>query len=769
VKRLRMPSLRRGKSNVPPLRERAIGVKGTVGICLSGGGIRSASYNLGVLQVLQERGVLGRAQLVSAVSGGAYIASAYANAAKAAEQASPANAGNSGQTWADSPSQSAPSDPLQIQESPSSPSPHPVFGRGSPEEEFLRNNSSYIAPGAIDKIRAASLWFRGFLLNLLIVAFLLMVVGSLLGWLFRWIHPCLDVDSARCQTEAGLGTITNHWWIIGFGAVPWVVGFLIFASDALFDLTRGRDPMGRRLASGFMTAGTVLGAIFALPYVLLLARAIAGNTSGFLGALGIGVSDPGTPPGGSAIDFVWVGQLVVAANVIAAGVKFLIAKKSSIYVLIVAAIAGPVLFLVPFIGIVNNAASAGPRIDLPLIDLGKASELWLSIALAGALLLILDTTFNCNRTTLHEFYAWRLSTVFAISRKSATDAEPIPWDERLLLSNGRLSDGPQFLYCAAANTLAEGKAPPGRNAVPFIFSHDNCGGKLTKRIDTSALEKHMRQLCIPSAVAISGAAFSPTMGKFTKRLYTFLMTLLNARLGVWVPNPRFLGKKEPETDSFDKALRSRLAFWLNERLGVRPRPGLRYLLYEFLGWHRLDRRYAYVTDGGHYDNLGLVELIRRGCTEIWCFDASGDKVDTFNTLGEAISMARTDLLVETQINPEVLAPEKDGDGTAPADVVTGTYRYPKNDAGEVVEGRLIFAKAAVTSKAPWDVRAFGKKDKNFPNHSTIDQLFTDQKFESYRRLGEQAANDAVEAYESREEPIVVPSAPDVSVDSAAAR
>ena len=44
-----------------------------------------------------------------------------------------------------------------------------------------------------------------------------------------------------------------------------------------------------------------------------------------------------------------------------------------------------------------------------------------------------------------------------------------------------------------------------------------------------------------------------------------------------------------------------------------------------------------VTDGGHYDNLGLVEALQRapalGVTHILVLDASGDKADTWFTLG----------------------------------------------------------------------------------------------------------------------------------------
>ena len=50
---------------------------GKTGICCSGGGVRSAAFNLGALQALQERGELNTADYLAAVSGGSYIAAAF--------------------------------------------------------------------------------------------------------------------------------------------------------------------------------------------------------------------------------------------------------------------------------------------------------------------------------------------------------------------------------------------------------------------------------------------------------------------------------------------------------------------------------------------------------------------------------------------------------------------------------------------------------------------------------------------------------------------
>jgi hypothetical protein len=230
---------------------------------------------------------------------------------------------------------------------------------------------------------------------------------------------------------------------------------------------------------------------------------------------------------------------------------------------------------------------------------------------------------------------------------------------------------------------------------------------------------------------MSGAAISPSMGKLTKRPLTFLMALANVRLGVWVPNPRRIGQ-------FEQSKRRRRYF-------ARPRPW--YLLCELLGRNRIGARYLYVTDGGHYENLGLVELLRRGCTEIYCLDASGvgrGKAE-FNELGEAIALARSELGVEIEFpdeDPEDLKPGKETQ-RAKKDVVRGTIAYRLAD-GSKVEGRLVYVRNTMTDEATWDARAHQLRDPRFPRDSTIDQLYTDQKFEAYRVLGEQAAERAVE-------------------------
>jgi hypothetical protein len=226
---------------------------------------------------------------------------------------------------------------------------------------------------------------------------------------------------------------------------------------------------------------------------------------------------------------------------------------------------------------------------------------------------------------------------------------------------------------------------------------------------------------------MSGAALSPSMGKMTRKPLTFLLALANVRLGVWLPNPRAVMLTPAD----------------QRKLIGRPRPW--YLIQELLGRNRVNAKYVYVTDGGHYENLGLVELFRRGCTRIFCFDASGG--ESSKELGDAIALARSELGVEVDIDPRPLIPDKET-AIAKADTVVGTFRY--NDPDKT-EGTLVYARNVLTAPveppdppdAPWDVHAYHEVDPKFPHNSTVDQLYTDQKFEGYRVLGEVAGKRAI--------------------------
>jgi hypothetical protein len=153
--------------------------------------------------------------------------------------------------------------------------------------------------------------------------------------------------------------------------------------------------------------------------------------------------------------------------------------------------------------------------------------------------------------------------------------------------------------------------------------------------------------------------------------------------------------------------------------------------------------FLYVTDGGHWENLGLVELLRRKCTTVYCVDASGDDEHTFTTIGAAIALARSELGVDIDIDPSVMGKADPTDASyCAADFAIGTISWPATAEAPALTGTLVFVKATVTKHAPWDVRAYKLRFPNFPNDTTAQQLYGDEKFESYRALGHQSMSSA---------------------------
>jgi hypothetical protein len=228
---------------------------------------------------------------------------------------------------------------------------------------------------------------------------------------------------------------------------------------------------------------------------------------------------------------------------------------------------------------------------------------------------------------------------------------------------------------------------------------------------------------------MSGAAISPSMGKATYRPMRFLLALANIRLGVWVPNPAYVNRADTASD--------------RNRVSIKFRPRPTYLWREMLGRNRLAGRFLYVSDGGHYDNLGLVELLRRGCRTIYCVDAGGGR--TSGALADAIALARTELNVDIAMEADAVELAEDAaTQRARRACVRGRITFPPTrDGDEAVEGTLFYVRSLVTDDAPWQVLAYQQSHSVFPHHSTLDQFFDDERFEAYRALGEHVARTAV--------------------------
>jgi hypothetical protein len=409
------------------------------------------------------------------------------------------------------------------------------------------------------------------------------------------------------------------------------------------------------------------------------------------------------------------------------------------------AVVGPLLMLAVTLSFAVHGAVHG----------WSPGQVMLALALLGPLLLI-GGGADLNAWSLHPYYKERLLSAYAVDPRVPSPTTPLPQPVdgplppfiRATASQSddpgdalRSADGlPELVICAAANLTDDSITAPGRRVVSWVFNDQAIGSRAIAGV--SGGEGHYRPDDMPerykdlastwTAVAVSGAAFAPAMGKMTRPERT-LFALGNLRLGVWYPNPRYMATTASEADRgrFDKA-------WYDRH---HPRPW--YLVKEALGLHKLNDPWVYVTDGGHYENLGLVELLRRRCTEIYCFDAAGDQTSTFGTLADAMRIARAELGVEIKIDTRPL--QSDEKGMSKAGVGVGTVHYPPVTAGgRPLVGWIVIAKLTVPEKAPFDIIDLARTLRSFPTHPTSDQLYTDQKFEAYRALGAHLSAQAVE-------------------------
>ncbi len=220
-------------------------------------------------------------------------------------------------------------------------------------------------------------------------------------------------------------------------------------------------------------------------------------------------------------------------------------------------------------------------------------------------------------------------------------------------------------------------------------------------------------ISLGTAITVSGAAVNPAMGYHSAPALAFLLTLFNARLGLWMGNPAH------ETAWKKKA----------------PTFSLEVLLSELFGMTSADSKWVNLADGGFFDNLGVYELVRRRCRFILACDVEADPGLEFNGLGNVIRRCRTDFGIEIRF--ENLDPLRLQTGTPFSrwHCAVGKILYNRVDV-HAPEGILVYIKATLTGDEPADLLNYHRKYPQFPHQSTGDQWFEESQFESYRRLGQ---------------------------------
>ena len=211
------------------------------------------------------------------------------------------------------------------------------------------------------------------------------------------------------------------------------------------------------------------------------------------------------------------------------------------------------------------------------------------------------------------------------------------------------------------------------------------------------------------------------MGYHTSPAVSFLLTIFNVRLGWWFGNPRHREK---------------------HRLSS-PKVGLLYLVKELTGSANSSTGFVNLSDGGHFENLGVYELIRRRCRCIIVGDAEEDAALTFGALGGVIRKCRIDFNVDIEIVLDRIV-RLPGEDRSVAHCVVADINYPADVNNPVpFAGKLIYLKSSITGDEPSDIREYNWRAEEFPHQTTGDQFFDESQFESYRALGYHIAKTAL--------------------------
>jgi Patatin-like phospholipase len=378
--------------------------------------------------------------------------------------------------------------------------------------------------------------------------------------------------------------------------------------------------------------------------------------------------------------------------------------------------------------------SATPFDHMRIIELAPLG-LTIVVGIVSALVgLVMGRVIDINRYSLHGMYRDRL--IRAYLGASHEPRTPNPFTEfdpedNVYMRELRPQQRPLPVINIALNLVKGGRlAWQQRKAESFTVSPLHAGslrvGYRRPRGDQDARPygHPERGISLGTAIAISGAAASPNMGYHSSPTVTFLMTLFNARLGWWLGNPGPHGDR-----TYDHS---------HPVFAIGP------MVAEAFGLTDNTSPYVYLSDGGHFENLGLYEMVLRRCHYVVVSDAGCDPKYAFEDLGNAIRKIRVDLGVPITMEtihiypkPEVAAPRPPTGRYC----AVGKIGYREVDGDRAVDGVLIYLKPAVLGEEPTDIRNYSTSSAAFPHEPTSDQWFSESQFESYRMLGYHAIRE----------------------------
>ena len=657
----------------------------TLGVALSGGGIRSAAFCIGALQALDAHKILDRVDYLSTVSGGGYAGVAVSSAMSRDGE-------------------------FPFKSKPNDMSDPPALGH-------IRDYSNYLIPrGGKDLLKDLTIVVRGLVTNLFFILPIILIAAGItvathptsasldhsyftflsLTKHFAATLTCLavvvvlyaiwalNVSVRNLATNEFSGwKITIAWWLLIALAMiafcelqPFVLDYLFKAKDAGGLVGFISDRMGQII--------TILTPALAL-------------VSFFSKQLGEFLNSDAKVNSKSDVVKRFVSKALLWAVALTLPVLIWMVYLLFCFWAIIpisGTSASSWLLLLTSHNNIANGPSQLSNANLILIYL-----------IVGVLSIFSWVFLEPNANSLHRLYRDRLTKAFLFAPMLGDK----PAAEVIKISQLDCALAPYHLINTALNIQGSPEANArGRNADFFFLGPKYSGSGSTKFMKTTTFEDRDTALSLGAAIAISGAAVSSNMGSSTIRVLSPTLALLNLRLGYWLENP------------------------MVKKIGL----NTSYLVREMFGSLRPSGKWLYLTDGGHIDNTGLYELLRRRCGDIIVVDAEADPTMSFVSFVSMQRHARIDLGVRINLSWDKIAATSltaRQPGTKPAlgpHCAFGEILY--SDGGV---GKLTYIKSSLSGDENVYVRDYARRRADFPHESTSDQFFTEEQFEVYRSLG----------------------------------
>lgn len=749
-------------------------VEGKVGLALSGGGIRSATTALGLLQELAALRLLPVVDYLSTVSGGGYIGGCLSSLLSLSSKTT---------DGVDDYGLEAP-DLASFNTGASGRMP-----LGEPRQvAHLRTHGNFlIARSGLlkrDALRAVGNLFAGLLYSVSFVALTLLALSGFTlvaaVWLAGDLSSRLPRETGALQQAAGLATrfaldldslLTTTPALVWLGLALVPVVFTVLALDYFVYQVRrpgleprpGESPEERRERASLSCVAAALAAVVVLvtvvvrvsspavwlpvlflPAALLLIARLAGlGVSWLLPRLpGLWTREVRSVWGAyqsialyGFVGFTVLALIPVAAHVLAdsgpenaAGAllslvaSWLLAPKEDQQYRLPSALARPLLGVAVWLFLLF--AMVGWSVAL----LGVPHPFWIATAATGVLVLV-GWLVDFNRVSLHYFYRDRLAETYLRTEVAEDTRRPSPMKVSRDSMAMRLQDlhgegdapvttAPYHLINAAINLAgSRDLTRKDRKSGYFLLSKYFCGSKYTGYRRTSQYRDGKTKLA--RAVTISGAAAGSGAGIHTFFAQAFAATLFNVRLGSWMENPAWDRTFKRKEDG---------VFW----------PWL--MLREMFTDTDARGRLVNLSDGGHTgDNLGIYPLLQRQCQVIIACDAEADSELSFGSFSQAIRQAYVDFGVEVDIDLDLIRPDPET-GRSRSHCAVGRIKYPGGTPNR--KNWIVYIKNSLTGDEPAPVQNYKQDHTLFPHESTADQFFDDDQFESYRALGVHLAQRA---------------------------